>query len=89
MVVLESDCLVAVQAIRSTIPMSSSFGMIVEECRSKLSYLNKVSLLFIRRSANMAAHCVAKASCSFPDRVFDRGNVPIELNNVLLDDLMK
>lgn len=41
-VTVESDCLVAVQAIRSNIPMISSFGVVVEEYRMKLSHLNKV-----------------------------------------------
>ncbi|XP_074327679.1 uncharacterized protein LOC141665589 [Apium graveolens] len=87
-VVLESDCLVAVQAIRSKVKMRSPFGLVIEECRNKLLSLNNVSLLFVRRSANMTAHYVAKMSYSFPGRVFDRENVPIEIKNVLMTDLM-
>lgn len=85
---LETDCLVAAQAIRSRIQMNSPFRVVVEECRNLLSRLNKISLLFVRRSANMAAHCVAKMSYSCPGRCFNGGDVPVELNNVLLGDLM-
>lgn len=87
-VILESDSLLAVQAIRSKIPMSSPFGLIVEDCRILLKRLNKISLYFVRRSANMAAHCMAKASYSFPDRVFNGGNVPVDVKNVVLADLI-
>lgn len=85
---IETDCLVAAQAIRSRIKMHSPFGVVVEECRTLLSRLNKISLLFVRRSANMAAHFVAKMSYSCPGRCFNGGDVAVELNNILLCDLM-
>lgn len=45
-VVLESDCLVVVQAIRGSTPMRSLFGQLVEECRLLMQRLNNVSLFF-------------------------------------------
>ncbi|KAL8116399.1 hypothetical protein AgCh_022772 [Apium graveolens] len=84
-VVLESDCLTVVQALRSKISMSSPFGGIIAECRKMLLDLN-IELLFIKRSANMAAHYLARESRSFPGRVFDRRSVPIELQSILLAD---
>ncbi|XP_074346427.1 uncharacterized protein LOC141685211 [Apium graveolens] len=54
--VLESDCLVVVQAFRSLTPMRSHFGLIIEECLRLLSQSNKVYLHFIKRSANMVSH---------------------------------
>lgn len=86
--IIETDCLVAAQAIRSKVMMYSPFGVVVEECRTLLTRLNKIVLLFVRRSANMAAHCVAKMSYSFPDRCFNGGDVPVNLRNVLLADLI-
>ncbi|XP_074352682.1 uncharacterized protein LOC141691828 [Apium graveolens] len=86
--VIETYCLVAAQAIRSKVEMHSPFGVIVRECRQVLSRLNKVVLLFVRWSANMAAHVVAKMSYFLPDRCFNRGDVPVELQNVLLGDLL-
>ncbi|XP_074347538.1 uncharacterized protein LOC141686399 [Apium graveolens] len=41
-VALESDCLVVIQAIRSSAPMRSHFGVIIEECRSFLARFHKV-----------------------------------------------
>lgn len=87
MVQLESDCLVAIQAIRSKVLMTSPFGLVIEECRRMLLESNKVSLFFIKRSANMVAHYLAKESCYYSGRVIDRNVVPVELQNVLLGDL--
>lgn len=53
----ESNCLTAVQAIRSKMEMRSSFGQVVVECRWKLRHSNNICLLFIKRSANLVAHC--------------------------------
>lgn len=86
-VIMESDCMVPVQAIRSNMQMRSPFGLVVEDCRNTLLLLNKVSLFFVRRSANMAAHFIVRESYSFPDRVIDMSNVPIDFMNVLMDDL--
>lgn len=48
-VVVESDCLVIVQAIRSEADMRSSLGAVVKDCRRLISNSNKVSLYFIKR----------------------------------------
>lgn len=45
--ILETDCLVAAQAIRSRVLMYSPFGVVVEECRALFSRLNKIILLFV------------------------------------------
>ncbi|KAL8131372.1 hypothetical protein AgCh_007343 [Apium graveolens] len=78
-VVVESDCLTAIQAIRSKTPMVSPLGQVVQSCRNMLVESNTVSLFFVKRSANMAAHELARLSCSFPDRVFDRSSIPTEV----------
>lgn len=85
---VESDSLGTVQAIRSKVPMLSPFGQLVEGCRRSLKELNKVSLFYIRRSANMAAHELSRASYSFPDRVFDGSSVPVKVKNVLMSELV-
>lgn len=86
-IIVESDCLVAVQAVRSKVPMISPFGLIVEECRKMLQDQNTVSLSFIKRSANMVAHELARASYSFSDRSFDRSSIPIDVDVALKADL--
>ncbi|XP_074359733.1 uncharacterized protein LOC141699810 [Apium graveolens] len=87
-VIVESDFLVAVQAIRSKAPMVSPFGRVIEACRAMLRDLNTVSLFFIKRSANVAAHELARVSYSIPDRVFDWSFVPIGAFNALKADLL-
>ena len=77
----------AVQLIRSKVKMISPFGHVVEECRRLLDEQNTVSLLFLKRSANMVAHELARASYSFPDRFFDRSSVPTEVDVALIADL--
>uniref|UniRef100_A0A803NJ40 RNase H type-1 domain-containing protein n=1 Tax=Cannabis sativa TaxID=3483 RepID=A0A803NJ40_CANSA len=62
-VVIESDALVVVQAVNSSIKMPSQFRMLVRDCLSLLSSLNNVSLSFVKRSTNRAAHLVARGSC--------------------------
>ncbi|KAH6756240.1 hypothetical protein C2S53_003775 [Perilla frutescens var. hirtella] len=84
--ILESDCLVAINAIRSNLFMRSPFGLVVEECRHLLHSMSNVSFLFVYRSANKVTHNFARVSCSFPDRCFNMENVPIELLSTLLDD---
>ena len=70
---LESDSLVTVQAIRSSMAMRSPFGRIVQECRFSFSQLSNVALFFIRRSANMVAHRLVRASYLYSDRSFIGG----------------
>ncbi|KAL8106853.1 hypothetical protein AgCh_023591 [Apium graveolens] len=75
-VTLVSDCLVVIQVIRSKTPMRSQFGSIIEDCRSYLRRLNKISLYHVKRSANMVAHTLARESYNYPGRSFDRNSIP-------------
>lgn len=84
--VLESDCLSVVQALRCSIKMSSPFGYIIRECREMLKELN-IEVFYIKRSANEAAHVLARESSSFPGRVFDGRSVPVSLESILMNDL--
>lgn len=67
-VVVETDYLVAVQAIRGTAAMLSYFGSIVQECRDLLVGMKDKSVIlkFVNRSANNLAH--VSASCSYSGR---------------------
>ncbi|KAM6584214.1 hypothetical protein CsatB_011216 [Cannabis sativa] len=78
-VILETDCLVFVQALRSSIDMISMFGQVVNDCKALLKELQNVSIFFIRRSANKVAHNFARASLFYPDCTFNLGSVPIDL----------
>ncbi|KAL8146376.1 hypothetical protein AgCh_004207 [Apium graveolens] len=86
-ITVESDCLVVIQAIRSNTPMRSYFGVIIEECRSLLKRFHKVSLFFVKRSANMVAHQLARESYNYPGCSFDRRSVPVNVQNCIEMDL--
>lgn len=86
-VTVESDCLVVIQAIRDNIPMRSPFGLVVEDCCKLLKRLHKVSLFFVKRSANMVAHYLARESYVCSGRIFNRSFVPIEIQNCIAMDL--
>ncbi|XP_063943206.1 uncharacterized protein LOC135150605 [Daucus carota subsp. sativus] len=60
--IIKSDCLPMVQAVRSKVPMRSYFGLIIEECWRLLQRLSKITLFFVKQSANMVAHQVVRES---------------------------
>lgn len=66
--------------------MRSQFGRVIEECRKTFSDFQKLSLVHVKRSANMTAHALATMSCSFPDRVFDRRSVSIEVGTIVTSE---
>lgn len=53
-IVIETDCPVLVQALRSSGNLRSYFGRIIAECKSLLVELSdrRVSVFYIKRSAN-------------------------------------
>ncbi|WOG87677.1 hypothetical protein DCAR_0206908 [Daucus carota subsp. sativus] len=89
-VVVETDCLVAVQAIRSEAAMISYFGSLVQECRELLRYAKDkgVILRFVKRSANNLAHALASCSYSVADRVWKANEAYPEIILVLKNDLI-
>ncbi|KAM6552834.1 hypothetical protein CsatB_013596 [Cannabis sativa] len=83
-VVVESDALVVVQAINSSIQMPSQFGLLVEDCRVILSSLNNVLVSFVNRSANRAAHCVARESYLSSGCTYNELNAPSFLCDIVM-----
>ncbi|KAM6569730.1 hypothetical protein CsatB_017715 [Cannabis sativa] len=59
MAVIETDCLLVVQALRSSIHTSSPFGEIITKCKNLLAQVRNVSFNFVKRSANVVAHEIA------------------------------
>lgn len=80
--------MVVVQLIRNIVPMVFPVGRVIEGCRELLLELNNVRLYFVKRSANKVAHSLARASYSFPDRIFNGSDVPMEVKQCILDDLV-
>ncbi|XP_063943005.1 uncharacterized protein LOC135150559 [Daucus carota subsp. sativus] len=88
-VIVETDCLVAVQAIRGSAPMTSYFGAVIQQCRSLLKEMKDkgVSLKFVKLSANNLAHAFASCSYSVADRIWKANKVSPEIIHVLENDL--
>lgn len=72
-VIVETDCLVAVQAIRSSKQILPYFGRLVNQCKDLLVELSNkgVNLRFIKRSANNLAHTLASSSYSIAKRTWE------------------
>ena len=87
---VESDCWIAIQAIRSSSKLLSYFGRLVFDCRKLLSELHScnVCLCFVKRSANTVAHSVAKATSSIADRMWSGVDFPAEFAYVVSKDLI-
>lgn len=85
---VETDNLVVVQAIRSSVQMPSGFGYCIDECRQLLSSLNNVRLCFVKRSANRAAHCLARSSWLNADRIFSDSSIPNDVHDAVINDLI-
>ncbi|KAM6557685.1 hypothetical protein CsatB_004704 [Cannabis sativa] len=85
---IETDCLTAVQALNCQLDMPSLFGAIVQECRSFLSLLSNVSICHVKRSANKAAHCLARGSCYWSGRHFNESTLPSTLKSFVIADLV-
>ncbi|KAL8147598.1 hypothetical protein AgCh_005064 [Apium graveolens] len=88
--VVESDCLVAIQSIRSSVQMRSRFGRVIDDCRRIIKGLNNMELYFIKRSANRSAHELARLSHMYPDRIFDGSSIPFIVKDcIVLDSVGK
>ncbi|KAH9683148.1 reverse transcriptase domain-containing protein [Citrus sinensis] len=63
-VIIEMDNLQVFQALTEKFSSPNGFGLIIEECRSLAMSIGEVQFSFVRRSANSAAHCVARVGGS-------------------------
>ncbi|KAK3187952.1 hypothetical protein Dsin_027513 [Dipteronia sinensis] len=86
-VIMETDALKVVQALKSQASDPNYFGFIIDECKVFLKDTIDCNVCYVRRSTNNAAHSLAHASCSVSD-VHVWGSVPPHfLCNALLSDL--
>lgn len=63
-VIIEMDNLQVFQALTENFSSPNGFGLIIEECQSLAKSLGEVQFSFVRRSANFAAHSIARAGGS-------------------------
>ncbi|KAM6593181.1 hypothetical protein CsatA_000884 [Cannabis sativa] len=83
---LETDCLVVVQAVHSSVLLRSPFGVVIQECKELLVSLKSVQIHFVKRSANKAAHYMARSSCFHSVRMFTESTAPVDLLNIVMVD---
>lgn len=69
-VVLETDFITIVQSLRSSLSMNSPFGLVISDCKQKIHEIDNAVFFHVKQSANGVAHCLAKQSLFFWDRVF-------------------
>ncbi|KAM6587643.1 hypothetical protein CsatA_010248 [Cannabis sativa] len=86
-VIVETDSIVSVQALSSSLVMPSIFGLLISDCKSLLNCLVNVCVSFVPRSANRTAHCLARGSCYWSDRIFNVSNVPNAIHSAIMADL--
>lgn len=83
---IELYSLAVVQAFESKQLDSLYLGSIIEECHSIVKDLRSYSVYFVRRSANSAAHIIAREAGSMSDRK-EWLSMPSFLIDVLSSDL--
>ncbi|XP_060974183.1 uncharacterized protein LOC133039333 [Cannabis sativa] len=85
-VVLESDSLVSIQAIRSSLPLCSIFGNLAQDCRSLLLSMPLIKICFVKQSANRLAHVVARMSRYLSGCNISVSNAPVAILDVLYSE---
>ncbi|XP_024039551.1 uncharacterized protein LOC112098152 [Citrus clementina] len=63
-IIIEIDCLNVYSALISQSASSNGFGLIIADCRDLAQLIGEVRFSFVRRSANAAAHSVARVGGS-------------------------
>ena len=81
-IIVEMDAKLVYDALCTSPTSNSPFGMTIEDCKEMAASLGNVTFSLVRRSANSAAHVVARASRSMsgpyiwnsivPDFLFSR-----------------
>ncbi|XP_060974729.1 uncharacterized protein LOC133039791 [Cannabis sativa] len=83
-VILETDCILVVQVILSSVFMPSIFGLFVQDCQFILSSLSNVSIGHVKRSTNKVVHCMARGACYWSGRRFTKSDVLLALQAFIL-----
>lgn len=87
-VLIETDCLKVVQALRSSLTFTSPLGLVIADCKQLMQGIANAAFCFIKRSANRVAHCLARQSIFLSDRSFTEANAPSEVMYLCMSDLL-
>jgi ribonuclease HI len=69
-ILFESDAKLVVEAVHSTKQGNSELSSIISSIKLLLQQHSNFEVKFTKRQANMAAHTLARAACSWPSRMF-------------------
>ncbi|KAL1806238.1 hypothetical protein ACET3Z_029306 [Daucus carota] len=86
-VTVETDCLTLVKALRSSISIASTFGLVISDCKRLLQDIADADFCFVKRSANRVAHCLARQSYYFSDCIFIEATAPSAVVSLCMRDL--
>ncbi|XP_050136232.1 uncharacterized protein LOC126611989 [Malus sylvestris] len=84
--IIETDSLQIVQALRDPTLNSSIIGQVAEDCKALLNTITKANITHIRRNANIDAHCLAKVGLSLIQSCEWFGSPPSILTDILVED---
>ncbi|XP_073138351.1 uncharacterized protein [Henckelia pumila] len=87
-IIMESDALLIIEALNRTDQDSSNLGLIIEDCKLLARDVSSCSFSFARRSANQAAHALARGTASMPDLVESFVPCPTVISNIIVPDLI-
>jgi ribonuclease HI len=69
-IIFESDAKVVVEAVHAKKQGNSELSSILSSIKLLLQQHSNFEVKFTKRQANMAAHTLARAACSWPSRMF-------------------
>lgn len=83
---MESDCLLAMKALRSTNRKLSEFGVVVDDCLFLQSSSTNLSFLWTKREVNKATHYLARVALSL-DSYYEFMNLSSMLRSIVEADV--
>ncbi|KAM1949581.1 hypothetical protein ACFX15_009620 [Malus domestica] len=84
--IIETDSLQIVEALRDPTLNLSTIGQVVEDCKALLNTITEANITHIRRNANAAAHHLAKVGLSLMQSCEWTDSPPSIITDILVDD---
>ncbi|KAM2005433.1 hypothetical protein FF1_000671 [Malus domestica] len=84
--IIETDSLQIVEALRDPTLNLSTIGQVVEDCKALLNTITEANITHIRRNANAAAHHLAKVGLSLMQSCEWTDSPPSIITDILVED---
>ena len=85
-IVIETNSLLVVQALRSSLSIDSYFGWIIDEGKVLWKDLIFVLIIFVKHYANGTAHALTKTSSIVTESILLKENISSNVLDVMLKD---